>query len=143
MYDIQSQPELTEDVKYPRFHNVRKHGKYQIPPNPSNLDPSLNINVNRRGYEPRAPNGVLGSNYFNFGTGTDELSNLAEAERRNDGYLNPAGSYYPYQARPDESSNGPALKRYRRVKRHVGPHDNDGIQRLISTGMNLNYSQIA
>lgn len=28
IYDLSSQPELTEEVKYPMYHNVRKHGNY-------------------------------------------------------------------------------------------------------------------
>lgn len=28
IYDLSSQPEMTEEVKYPMFHNVRKHGNY-------------------------------------------------------------------------------------------------------------------
>lgn len=28
IYDLSSQPEMTEEVKYPLYHNVRKHGNY-------------------------------------------------------------------------------------------------------------------
>lgn len=29
IYDLSSQPEMTEEVKYPMYHNVRKHGNYR------------------------------------------------------------------------------------------------------------------
>jgi hypothetical protein len=59
MYDLSSQPELTEEVKYPTFHAVRKHGKYTIPESVMEAEIAggmsngnslrdLSINVNRR-----------------------------------------------------------------------------------------------
>jgi len=74
MYDLPSQPELTEQMKYPSYHSVRKHGKYTgasgAPSSASNNIPieegeiiggglsngnslrDLQINVNRRTHHP-------------------------------------------------------------------------------------------
>ncbi|CAG7820626.1 unnamed protein product [Allacma fusca] len=148
VYDLSSQPELTEDVKYPVYHSVRKHG-FQGAPN-VNPNSNMNINVDRRGYESRPANPVYG-NYFDGSNnlnskysgmgGSPSLSfeNLGFGSQNqipsNNGYGN-QGTYYQWQ-NPGSSGNTDSTKgsrRHHRVKRHVGPHDNDGIQRLISTG---------
>jgi hypothetical protein len=191
-YDLPSQPELTQGVKYPSYHNVHKHGKYGIPQtglesevaggggmsNGNGRD--LNINVNRRTHlssskqddARRESSNNLWANFYSPGVPQsakypeEVVANEPYAKNRfrfmspsNDADLNDkvnsedgdqGGEPYPPQhpqARwkreataprnkqkglKDHLMNDPAIKRL--MKRHIGPHDADGIQRLISTG---------
>lgn len=151
---LSSQPELTEDVKYPMYHTVRKHGKFQPPP--PQLDINVPITVNRRGRldEGRPvtnPDGVGASaiwrDYYNsppdtkhsvsnkspYNVPPEDLAAMEygyEMQERNPGTLN-SPLYSQWNGNKRQSNDYGFQKR---GKRHIGPHDMGGIQRLISTG---------
>lgn len=146
---LSSQPELTENVMYPQYHTVRKHGPDLTP-----------ININRRGRldDAKINNRKMGS--FNhqldsqnqyeglqqFSGVNDALSgsiydlNIADATKGKD------FAYETLRRKPTGDStlsfsqwgytnglNG-KFSGGKRSRRHIGAHDNDGIQRIISTG---------
>lgn len=167
LYGLPSQPELTESVKYPGYHNVRKHGKYSVPQSEVTMggDMSngngvrdLNINVDRRtsskqdtqdnsnfwpsgyfppGAAPKYPEDDLFSKKGRFSMIPDSPPDDLEAQQNEDINLGrrDEGSFgVPH---PDPRWKREAIGSYLRKalhKRHIGPHDMDGIQRLISTG---------
>jgi len=147
-----SQPELTENVNYPVYHTVRKHGKFQPPPQ---LDLNVPIAVNRRG---RLEEGrsVTDRDMETSAMWRDLYGSPADHHSAsNRGPLNEPPDDFPpvaygYDTREANSGtlNNPEFSRWSgakrqsssgfsyggRGKRHIGPHDMDGIQRLISTG---------
>lgn len=231
VYDLNSQPELNQNIKYPSYHSVHKHGKYGIPNDGSILAPEvaggggmsngnalrdLNINVDRRTLQQQQnPHGISSSNTVQEEIRRRESSVGGESAHVWPNYYNPDGERgvrkYPeevltndpyakstlgrFRYLPENSgsrsrdqdqnedinlgveraeeqvllnsllqhpqprwkrdenvgsnkgilSNGQNLpnrmekeirekmRNFRR-KRHIGPHDMDGIQRLISTG---------
>jgi hypothetical protein len=149
---LSSQPELTEDVKYPLYHTVRKHGKFQPPPQ---LDMNVPIMVNRRG-QVEEGRSVADTDTGGSPIWTDFYGSRPRqySESRRSPYSlpqrDPASLNYAYGTRErgkrshgirDMFSPWDGSKRHRNDfspgnpgKRHIGPHDMDGIQRLISTG---------
>lgn len=130
-YDLQSQPELSPAVKYPSRHNVHKHTQY---PSSGSLGlesevgtsngNSLDINVDRRTPEEE----LWPGNYYQAqgGNGRGRFRYLPNEDA----------------ARDNGNSNGNedfGQPQQPRWKRHIGPHDMDGIQRLISTGIILKH----
>jgi len=102
-----SEAEVPGDLAYPSSHSVRKHGGGPAPYRPP---PRTNPRRQQESPfwptydEPMSPQGID-----------------AEFERSNNGP-------------EDDLLGGWEPANQERVKRHVGPQDGDGIQRLISTG---------
>ncbi|XP_035703612.1 uncharacterized protein LOC110843502 isoform X2 [Folsomia candida] len=192
VYELPSQPELSESIKYPTYHSVHKHGKYPIPQSVLGSEvaggggmsngngqaeerrgeSNGNVNMWPSYYNKLAPGMDEGEKYpavFPYSKSTlghlrylpqssdgesaaemnrernEDMANVLGAGGEDQAMLNqylqhPQSRWKRDEAREDRVRTASARQKFdelrKRVlsKRHIGPHDMDGIQRLISTG---------
>lgn len=157
-YEYPSQPELTEDVKYPVYHTVRKHGgssnqrQQQFSSGSSSIQQQEQLSgpgiiVNRRGddsWENDMPGGLPapGLSYPPMSYGNNMLAQQSQVDLRTGRgryrYVPPQSQQVPLSMPRTQwahKSTNYGTARGHRVKKGLGTLN--GVQRLVSTGKTL------